>query len=171
MMVMDASEIRSLIERLAQLEARLANSGVPELPPIVMHATHSYTPPITTPVASLMASGALRYASVREVRQLSVAVALARGDALPGGEVPVSYEQPMLALFRARAEGLSWRAALERCGLIPPDDVEIAHRARTLRSQLRGLWDGLEGLLGPLQTVCNPVAYSNFVEYLRRLLV
>ena len=163
-------EIRSLAERLAQLEARLANSGVPEIVPITS-PPRVYDLPVTTTIASIMASGALRYLSVREVRQLSAAVALSRGEALPGGVVPVSYEGDMLELHQARAEGLGWRAAFERCGLTPPDDDEVAHQARTVRGQLRGMWDGLEGLMGPLKTVCNPVAFQNFIESLRQLLI
>ena len=164
-------ELEQLLSRVRDLEARLdsRSAPAPELTPIM--SLRVYDQPVTVSLASLMASGPLRYLTVREVRQLSVAVALARGDMLPGGVVPVSYERPMLELHEARAEGLTWRAAFERCGLEVPDEDEIAHRARTLRAQLRGLWTGLESLLGPLQTVCNPVAWSNATEYLRRLLV
>ena len=77
----------------------------------------------------------------------------------------------MLELHQARAEGLSWRDALSKCGLECPDESEIAHQARTLRAQLRGLWDGAESLLGPMRTVVAPVAWDNATEYLRRLLV
>ncbi len=166
-------EFEQLLSRVRDLEARLEarTAPAPAMLPIAYRPDPVYTPPVTTTIASLMASGPLRYCSVREVRQLSCAVALARGDMLPGGVVPVSYEGPMLELAAARAEGLTWHASFERCGLTPPDDGEVAHQARTLRAQLRGLWDGLESLLGPLQTVVNPVAWQNFVEYLRRLLV
>lgn len=169
---MNTPDLEQLVARLAALEARLAASE-PPTPPVVSPAPYTYTPPVTVSVASLMASGPLRYASVRAVRQLATAVALARGDALPGGTVPVSYEGPMLDLHRARAEGLTWRAALERCGLEVPDDSEIAHKARALRGELRGLWSNFESLLGPVQvvTAASPVAWQNLVEHLRRLLV
>lgn len=166
---MNPGELRSLVDRLAQLEARLAASE-PPTPPIIRPAPYSYTPPTTVKIASLMSSGPLRYVSVREVRQLSVAVALARGDALPGAEVPVTYERPMLELAKARAEGLTWRASLVRCGMTPPDESEVAHQARALRGQLRGLWSSFESLLGPVSTVTSPVAQQNLVESLRRLL-
>ena len=165
-------DLEQLLNRVRDLEARLdaRSAPAPELLPIVS-SPRVYELPVTVSIASLMASGPLRYSTVREVRQLATAVALARGDALPGGVVPVSYEAPMLELAAARAEGLGWCAAFERCGLEVPDESEVAHRARALRGELRGLWTGLESLLGPLQTVCNPVAWQNCVEYLRRLLV
>ena len=164
-------ELEQLLSRVRELETKLEQRTAP--PPELMPITSSrvYDLPTTVSIASVMASGPLRYVTVREARQLSVAVALARGDMLPGGVVPVSYERPMLELHQARLEGLGWRAAFERCGLTPPDDDEIAHQARTLRGQLRGLWDGLEGLMGPLKTVCNPVAFQNFIESLRQLLI
>ena len=158
------ARVRDLERRL---EARTAPP--PELMPIT--SPRVYDLPVTVSIASVMASGALRYCSVREVRQIATAVALSRGDALPGGAVPISYEGPMLELAKARAEGLTWRAALEKSGLEAPDDSEITHRARALRGELRGLWDGFEALLGPLKVVTNPVAHTNFIEYLRRLLI
>ena len=158
------ARVRDLEQRL---EARTAPP--PELMPI--SSPRVYDLPVTVSIASLMASGPLRYMSVREVRQLSCAVALARGDMLPGGVVPISYEGNMLELAAARAEGLTWRAAFERVGLECPDESEITHQARTVRGQLRGLWDGVEGLMGPLKTVCNPVAFQNFIESLRQLLI
>lgn len=164
-----ATELEALRAQVAQLEARLAPA--PSMLPTVRRPDPVYVPPVTVSVASIMASGPLRYCTVREVRQLAAAVALARGDDLPGGSVPVSYEVDMLALHAARAEGLTWRAAMDRCGLTPPDDGEVAHRARALRGQLRGLWSGFEGLLGPVQTVVAPVAWGNAIEHLRRLIV
>lgn len=73
--------------------------------------------------------------SVREVRQLAVAVALCWGDTLPGSIVPVSYEDDMHELLAAR-EGLGWRTACEWCGLEVPDESKVA---RALRGQLRDL--------------------------------
>ena len=167
-----APDLETLLNRVRDLEQRLdaRSASPPELMPIIS-SPRVYDLPVTVSIASVMASGPLRYATVREVRQLSCAVALARGDMLPGAEVPVSYEVPMLELHRARAEGLSWRAALDRCGLEVPDDGEVAHQARALRGELRGLWSGVETLLGPLRTVVAPVAWANAVEHLRRLLV
>ena len=170
-MTTSPTELEQLMARVRDLEQRLEarTAPPPELMPI--SSPRVYDLPVTVSIASLMASGPLRHCSVREVRQLSCAVALARGDMLPGAEVPVSYESPMLELHQARAEGLGWRAAFERCGLEAPDDSEITHRARALRGQLRGLWDGVENLLGPMRTVVAPVAWANAIEHLRRLLV
>lgn len=84
-----------------------------------------------------------------------MAVALSQGAVtLPSAEVPADYAPDMVRLAEARLEGLSWRAAMERCGLEVPDEAEIAAQARSLRGELRGLWDGVLPVLVGLERLC-----------------
>lgn len=167
---MTETELEALIARVAELEARQAPPA-PEPPMQLFPARYVPTPATTTTLALMASSGVLRRLTIREVRQLAVAVALARGDLLPGAEVPVDYEPVMVRLAEARASGLGWRAALEQCGLEVPDADEVAHQARTLRGELRGLWDGVEPVLAELEHRLPNWQSKSLFQNLRRLFV
>lgn len=165
----DAAEVAELRQQLAELRALLPGA---EPPLQIRPPRYEPTPPTTKTLALIGSSGPLRRLTIRQIRQLAVAVALSRGAlTLPGAEVPADYAPDMERLADARDEGLSWRAALERCGLEVPDDSEVRDQAQTLRGELRGLWDGLEPILGELQRRMPNWQYLQMLDTFRVLLV
>lgn len=161
----------ALQDRVSQLEAQLARllpppAPEPLLPPIP--ARQEPVAPIMMDLALLAGSQGLTH-DLRVLRQLSVALALSRGDELPGARIPVSYEPDIRHLAAARDRGLGWRAALVECDLEVPDDGDIAFRTRELRSELRGLWDGLLPVLDGLKQRGNALQVSNLLSFLRGL--
>lgn len=169
---MDEAEVVALRQRVADLEARLPHTEV-ELPLEFTRAVwRDPEPPVTRKIAEVALSGALRSLTIREVRQVAVAVALSRGAlSLPGAEVPADYTPDMVRLAEARADGLTWRAALVRCGFEVPDDVEVREQARSLRGELRGLWDGVLPVLGELERRLPNWQHKELVDSFRELLV
>lgn len=160
----------ALQDRVAQLEAQLARLlppavFEPELPTIYRQEP---APPELTDLALLAGSQGLPH-DMRALRQLSVAVALSRGDELPGARIPVSYESDIRRLASARDRGMGWRAALVACDLEVPDDGDVAFRTRELRNELRGLWDQLLPVLDALNERGNALQVGNFLSFLREL--
>lgn len=139
----------------------------PELPSIYRQ---EYVAPVLMDMALLSGSAGLPH-DLREIRQLATAVAISRGDELPGAKVPVDYERHVRQLHDARSRGLSWRAALVDCGLEVPDDGDIAFRTRELRSELRGLWDQLLPVLSALKERGNSLQVDNLLSFLRGIVV
>lgn len=160
----------ALQDRVAQLEAQLARL----LPPVVVEPElpnvyrQEYVQPPMFDLALLGGSQGLPH-DLRALRQLSVALALSRGDELPGAKIPVSYEPDVRSLAAARERGLSWRAALVECGLKVPDDGDVAFRTRALRAELRGLWDNLLPVLDGLRERGNALQVNNLLQHLREL--
>lgn len=138
------SETQALQDRVAELEAMVARLLPPPSPEVLLpqiYVRQEYVLPAVFDLALLAGSQGLPH-DLRELRQLVTAVAISKGNELPAGKVPVTYEADVRRLHEARARGLSWRAALMDCGLEVPDDGHVAFRTRELRSELRGLWDG-----------------------------
>lgn len=160
----------ALRDRVAQLEAQLARL----LPPVVVEPElpnvyrHEPVAPVMFDLALLGGSQGLPH-DLRELRQLSVAVALSRDDELPGAKIPVSYEADIRQLHDARERGLGWRAALVACELEVPDAGDIAFRSRELRSELRGLWDALLPVLDALKERGNALQVTNLLVFFRGL--
>lgn len=165
------SDLEALAAKVAELEQRLAAAAPPPAPevlPVVVRAPFVYTPPATKTLGILAAE--LRPLNVREVRQLACAVALCRGEPLPGAEVPSSYEPLMRRLAALRAAGRSWRAALTEVGLEVPDDGEIAFQARQLRDGLTSMWDDVAALLSKLEVKLPNYLFPQLTQTLRPLL-
>lgn len=165
------SDSAALQERMAELEALVARLLPPpspeaQLPQLYLRQQH--VAPVLVDLALLAGSVGLPH-DLRELRQLSVAVALSRGDELPGAKIPVDYESAIRRLAEARGRGLSWRVALGECGLDAPDAGDIAFRTRELRSELRGLWDGLLPVLDGLRERGNALQVSNLLSFLRKI--
>jgi hypothetical protein len=141
------AELAALRELVASVVPPPAPEPVAPLEPIPW----MYVPPPTKALAVIASGPELRHLNVRQVRQLATAVALCRGATLVGSEVPVEYEPLMKRLAASLAAGLSWRDALSACGLTPPDDDDILHRAQALRDGLHGVWDETTDFLGRLE--------------------
>lgn len=135
----------ALQNRVAQLEAQLAKllppvAVEPELPAV--SAIPEYVPPVLVDLVLLAGAQGLTY-DLRELRQLATAVALSKGDELPGAKIPADYKPHIRQLAEVRARGLTWRASLIECGFEVPDDGDIAFQTHELRSSLFA-----KGLLG-----------------------
>jgi hypothetical protein len=165
------SDLEALTARIAELEARLADTAPPPAPePVLLRTPFVYEPPPTKQLAVIAADPSMRAFNVRQVRRFAVAVALSKGGPLPGAEVPSDYERPMRRLAECRAKGMNWRAALAACELAVPDDGDIEYQARQLRDGLVGLWDGTSDLLGRLERVLPNWVYMDLLKTLRPLL-
>ena len=161
----------ALQDRVAELEALVARLlppvvVEPELPPV--STIPAYVPPPMIDVVLLSGSMGLPH-DPREIRQLATAVALSRGDELPGAKIPADYERDVRRLHEARARGLSWRVALVACGLEVPDGGDIAFRTRELRSALKGLWDDILPVLDALKERANALQVEKLLSFLRQL--
>ena len=165
------SEAVALSERVAQLEAQLARLlppvvVEPELPPVPRVSV--YTPPPMIDLVVLSGSQGLTH-DLREIRQLATAIALSRGDELPGAQIPADYEPQIRQLAEVRARGLSWRASFSECSFALPDDSDIAFQTRELRSSLKGFWDDLLPVLSALRERGNALQTDNLLRHLRGL--
>lgn len=166
------TELEALRAEVAEMRALMA-SAAPSAP---VHITPIepvpwvYTPAPTQPLAVIASSPELRHLNERGVRQLAAAVAICQGGAIPGEYVPVEFEVYMKRLAKLRAAGVSWRAALSECGLEVPDDDEIAHQSQASRDALRGLWDGVSGLLAQLEHRLPSWVFDDLLRKLRPLL-
>jgi hypothetical protein len=146
------TELEALAAKVAELEARLAATvAPPRSEPVVLQTPYVYEPPLTTGYGTILGDDPFRRLGPRKTRQLAVAVAVARGAPVPVGAVPTGYLRDMGRLAEARAKGLSWRSALSECGLEVLDESEVAHQARVLRGELRGMWSALEPVMGVLE--------------------
>lgn len=165
------SETEALKSRVAELEqmvARLLPPPSPEAQLPQLYLRQEYVPPVVMDLALLSGSTGLPH-DLRELRQLATAVAISRGDDLPGAQIPVSYEADIRHLAAARERGLGWRAALVACDLEVPDDGDVAFRTRELRSELRGLWNQLLPVLDALKERGNALQVTNLLVFLRGL--
>lgn len=167
-------ELAALLERVAQLEQQVAANNArttPAAPPEPYQAP-PIVPRSTVPLGAIRGDDGLPR-DYRELRQLAVAVALGRGDLMPGGEkVRADYVPLMVKLHGLRTRGLSWRAAMgEVPGLDAPSEGETAHEARAVRSQLRALWDGVLPVLGAFHKRLPGAGGRDLTETFRRLLL
>jgi hypothetical protein len=164
------TEVEALRAELESLRALVA-SVVPPPPepvlPVVLRTPYAYVPPATVALSTVATYPEFRHLDIRRVRQLAVAVALCRGAALPGAEVPRDFEPLMKRLAAARSKGLSWRDALAECGLEVPDDDEIGYQARALRDGLTGLWDGITGVMSTLEQRLPGWVFGDLLKKLR----
>lgn len=167
------SDNAALQDRVAELEAMVARLLPPPSPEALLpqlYLRQEYVAPVAMDLALLAGSTGLPH-DLRELRQLVTAVALSRGDQLPGAKIPVSYEADIRQLHEARSRGLTWRAALVACDLEVPDDGDVAFRTRELRSELRGFWDQLLPVLDGLKERGNGLQVGNLLSFLRGLVI
>lgn len=165
------SDPQALQDRVAELEAMVARLLPPPSPEAQLpqlYLRQEFVPPVVMDLALLAGSTGLPH-DLRELRQLVTAVALSRGDELPGAKIPVSYEADVRSLAAARERGLGWRAALVESALEVPDDGDVAFRTREIRSELRGLWDALLPVLDGLRERGNALQVSNLLSFLREI--
>lgn len=166
-------DLEAVFARLADLEAAVAAQDARSVP-APLPELYRPQPPVqrtTVALATLRGQDGLPR-DFRVLRQLAAAVALGKGDPLPGAMVRREYVPVMVKLHGLRARGLSWRAAYaEVPGVDTPSEGEVAHQARQLRAQLSGMWDGLLPVLAVLERRLPGSGGRDLIETFRRLLI